>query len=713
MAAQAKFILSAQDNTKTPIQSAISNLAGLDKAALSLANNFKGLATGTGLAIAAKQVGQFTASCYKDFGDAERVAIKLQETLGNGQAYGRASALVDTLAKSYVGAKDDVEKLVSSLAAMGKSGDGLDSMATAAINLSNAFDEDASTSMNKLVDLANGKLSPMLARKVPELNNLTEAELKSAKAIDIINSKLGDMTDALANGNAQKVVNLSNSFADLKETLGDSTAPFFAPFIDWLNSIITKTNDAIAAQTALSRAIKAGANASLEQQLTIKNAQLNKLESGRRNDLASQGLGDFKTWLNNLKIENPSYNKSGEAAYKDFITAQQKALSNNPDNQTELNEISILKSEIKILSDKIAANSLATDKATQAANAQADAAIAASHRENIGNQITEYITQQDEYRNLQNAGLSGDSLNAQMVREFGKETPMKLDDATVKELWKGFKDGNKDLTNLLNMYLKSAYPDEGERPDTATPAPSTPSTGTNIAGLIGQGTGGLGNMMSGLVGKIGGIAGAIIGAIMQVMENIKSFKMIMDPMKITIQGITKVLEPVVNEILSPMIGTMQLLGTVIGKTITPLLMILAPILKFITYAFLWLYNYGMVPFCNGVLKITETIANFFVYIMNGVISALNHIPFVNIKKIHNLDLSSAKLENMSYDDMVEQGNTAIGTDDSSSTTGSNATYSGSNTINVNIYYNNSYVNGDRREIAIDLYNEIQLAQGLA
>ena len=183
----------------------------------------------------------------------------------------------------------------------------------------------------------------------------------------------------------------------------------------------------------------------------------------------------------------------------------------------------------------------------------------------------------------------------------------------------------------------------------------------------------------------------------------------------------------VKEILS---GIVYLLGSIIGifteifKEFTRELNITAStvsgIFKFIGGIFQIIR--GFIQFLQPVMEALSYVTRMIavaIYtvewvIVNGInmiIRALNMLPWVNISEISGFDDY-----NKAVDDIWNGGgntaednsylNAAISSA-ASNITGSSASYTAARDIYVTINYDHSYVNGDAREIAMNLYNELK------
>ena len=166
------------------------------------------------------------------------------------------------------------------------------------------------------------------------------------------------------------------------------------------------------------------------------------------------------------------------------------------------------------------------------------------------------------------------------------------------------------------------------------PVFSSSLEGTDLGALTSASSG-----MEALTGGIGALITAFVTCLMEV-ENVskivnwagtimaKVFEYIEPVINNILKPLVEVLETVgetVGQILVPLMGIVQLLSIVTGSTIV--LKLLVGILQSLGAAFVWLNNEVIVPFGNKIVDI-----------VNGVIDALNKIPFVNIQKLQKLSV---------------------------------------------------------------------------
>lgn len=211
-------------------------------------------------------------------------------------------------------------------------------------------------------------------------------------------------------------------------------------------------------------------------------------------------------------------------------------------------------------------------------------------------------------------------------------------------------------------------------------------------GLSGGGSGVLSSIVS-IVSKLG-------GQFMGLITSISSVKSIMSPWLTIMQAFFDTVKPMVDDVLSPLIGILKTIGNTAGKLLAPAFKLLGTLTKAVGDAFAWLYNKVIVPIGNMVLKIGVVTSNWVIDLINAVISALNKLPFVNIKKLKRLDYDSMKLNEISGEDVYAAGSS--GSTGSSSGTSS----SSSSATNYTIYVYQTFegnVIGDGGMVAVGRY----------
>lgn len=276
---------------------------------------------------------------------------------------------------------------------------------------------------------------------------------------------------------------------------------------------------------------------------------------------------------------------------------------------------------------------------------------------------------------------------------------------------------------------------------------------STVGNALIKGSGEIGNYVTAAIqgASSGGAYGAILAVISQLLsdimkivsENSERFQVFQNFITLILESLISEIIPIFDELVTPFLesfssvkeilsSVVYLLGSIIGifteifKESTRNLNITAStvsgIFKFIGGLFQIIRGFiqFLQPVMNALSYVTKVIATA-IYtvewvIVNGInmiIKALNQIPWVNISEISGFDdydkaISDIWSDGGNTDEDNAYLNAAIAQSASGITgTGSSASYTAARDIYVTISYEHSYVNGDAREIALSLYNELK------
>ena len=247
----------------------------------------------------------------------------------------------------------------------------------------------------------------------------------------------------------------------------------------------------------------------------------------------------------------------------------------------------------------------------------------------------------------------------------------------------------------------------------------------------------------GVLGAVLSIIAQLLSDIMQIVsENSEKFQAFQNFVTLVLESLISQIIPIFDEFVTPFLegfsavkeilsSVIYILGSIIGifteifKEFTRELNITAStvsgIFKFIGGIFQIIKGFiqFLQPIMNALSYITKIIATA-IYtvewvIVNGInmiIRALNMLPWVNISEISGFDDYNKAIDDIwngsgNTDEDNAYLNNALSQSASNTTTGAAASYTAARDIYVTISYNNSYVNGDAREIALSLYNELK------
>lgn len=256
-----------------------------------------------------------------------------------------------------------------------------------------------------------------------------------------------------------------------------------------------------------------------------------------------------------------------------------------------------------------------------------------------------------------------------------------------------------DSTEETQRKKKGANGDEEETEETAGIAMHILSELTSALSALGS----TGQIVVQVIQAItsGNWIGFIISLIVQflqaVMENSETVKAFFDGFATTLGKFAKKIAPAIAQVLEPLLKSFEDLG-ILFDIIGMALKLTAPLLN--------LFGKAIAAIGRTVTLVIGGIVNAIIGIIRGVIRVINLIPGVNISKPDYIDLTGS-------DYTIDPS--ASETDESaamSSASSASASYTAARDIYMNVYYQNSYVNGDARAIALSIREEIKRAEQL-
>ena len=247
----------------------------------------------------------------------------------------------------------------------------------------------------------------------------------------------------------------------------------------------------------------------------------------------------------------------------------------------------------------------------------------------------------------------------------------------------------------------------------------------------------------------GGVYGAALSVIAQLLlditqvvsENSEKFQVFQNFVTLILESLIEQIVPIFDEFVTPFLESFSavkeilssivyILGGIIGiitevfKEFTKNLNIISPIISGIFKIFGSTFQIikGFIQFLQPIMEANSfiikiiataiyTVEWVIVSGINMIIRALNQIPWVNISEISGFDDYGKAVDDIwnGGGNTTEDNsylNAAISQSASNITTGS-ASYTAARDIYLTINYDHSYVNGDSREIALNLYNELK------
>jgi phage-related protein len=653
------------------VKAAINNLKQLDGNVSGVKKTFdtlKNLAVFTAISAGIKKAIEVGSQYVSEYADVERINIKLNASLdGNADRFEKNSKLIETLASRTTESKSSVQALVSELASLGDSDSEIEKISNAAVNLSNITGQSLEGAFTQLQSTLSGT-SGKLGKLIPEIDSLTSAQLKSGDAVDIVNKKLGKITDSLSTSVSQSITNYKNSIGNLHEALGKLIGLQFQPFLTGLQGVIDKL--ATLAQTKadfkeIESKIKSGATTTLDEQITY----YSEIVARQRKQLAQ--LEATKSLTPEGQVGE---GVQGSSSLEKEIEALRTQLQNNIDSLRGISS---------------AAGAAASD-----AKAKSGSSVDSTYVELVKANYKILTDFQSKIQNeSEKAGYNGESVSGTQDRykgyvwdfsELTKNLDLGPEGKKLKTQISGFLDTAYDgLTTLeiknknleeerLDQLQKEQDKIEAIRDTVSTFTSSTSGTDESYTQDI------ISSFMS------GGEAGLIQQGLSYIFG-----------------GMTDALDDL-NTAIEPLIDMLNLVGQVIGSVVEPVIDIMSQYWQALADTMLWLYNNIFVYVGDALIVLFVGIADVFVAIFNTVSAVIRVLTLglVNLGQASYLAASDYWLDTLSTDDSTAS---------SSSSSGSSASYSGATTnyIYVNNYaplVGDSSLRDFAREI-VDIINE--------
>lgn len=675
----------AVDQTKKSLES----LGGVAK---NVNNIFKGF-----MALKAVQaVGRQVSESVKAFSVQQTAMAGLQKAINNNakMTAGAMQRLVDftgQLQGMSIYGDEELQAQAKFLSGMQFTEEQIRNTLKAAIDLAGGGIGNLESNVRNLAKTFSGTAGE-LGEMVPGLKSLTKEQLAHGDAVKLVAERYEGFASAMTGTLEGKQAQVNNLIGDLKEKVGALAAIGKSAFLDTMKPYLEEMNTWMGANL--------GRIANIFLNLpAVAGAALRGIGSMIRETFKPESLAIIKDSLYNA-IAN------GVRIGVTFM----------------INIFSTLGDVLKQIGDTLGAD-LGKSIVNGLVAVVMDHPIIAL-AENIPGRIGDAIKKVRDWRPFENVADVGDVAMSALSDNFSKA----LDAAksAVKDMAGNYGDLAKEIGQIYKPVVDEIIAEWNRITDLPLPpavqalvdaasgvANNLASAGnTPAVAATGAGTGY--SPFGGQIGGIGDIFGSMesgmmgaIGAVIELAKQFESVTMLMDPMGTILAAIIEVIQPVVEQILSPLVGILKIIGYTIGQVLVPVLQLVTPIVEIISEAFVWLYNNAIMPLGNFIIGLIVEINNFFAEMINAVIGALNNIPFVDIGwRMGTMDYDSLALQSIDTTTLTAAGG---GTSTGSS---SGASYTGAKDMYINIYFDRSYVNGDARDIALMLRNEINAAEEL-
>jgi len=238
--ADAKIIIKGQNQLTPAVNQAKGDLNSLGTSAKSLGNTLKTALNVTAVIASIKLLTDAASDCVKSFNEAHRKYLQLSLTLGNSNAFKKATDIINKLSSQTLSSKDAVESMVAELAALGRSVEDIEKISTAAVYLSNVTGKDLNSSMTTLLNTYNG-VTTQLTKLGINTSNYTKSELAQGAAVDALIDKYSALSQELSElDSAQTLKNIKDVWGDIKQGLGEGISVALQPAFEYILEMLNK-----------------------------------------------------------------------------------------------------------------------------------------------------------------------------------------------------------------------------------------------------------------------------------------------------------------------------------------------------------------------------------------------------------------------------------------------------------------------------------------
>lgn len=632
-------------------------LGNLNAGISQISSGLSGLSTALpvlGLAAAGiAGVAKAVSACVKEFAQAEVVNVRFSNSLSalGLSMYEKQFSNFASAMQKVSGVSDEVIKDAMQIGLqMGISANDIERVTKVAMDMSATFGTDLKTNIEMLAKAQEGQTT-QLTRLLP---NMKEA-IKDGMAFSDVLGEIETRTNgaaAAAGGTFQgSMNNLKESFSELKEEIGESFAPTLKIIVDAIYAII----DGMVKLVKQANDLVEIQNTAAYQYLFLQKQQeiYNKaMAEGWIHD-SVRVLAEIDKASKQIEKQVQQANEYQEKWAK---TLQQQKEEEKKKKEEEEKKKKETQQKTDTSSANITTQTAIIETPTITISAPTMTATGLEHYYNKLQKVTdETFSDIDDNVLAQMEALEAQKRKAEeieaMYGNIGKPNPPNIPEGSAL---------TKDMMKALSKELK----DEEDRKQKEKEDRREK------------------------VGDVFGIdLSSPMAALMSLLEQTKTFAML-----------GEVIQPIINmldAVLMPVLQALAPVFTVLYESIAPILKLLIPPLIFVA----------------------ALIANL-VVAFKALLQTIWYVVTLQFSKIKTVKWTAMSMSqiNEAVQNAMAGVDAAAAENPFGETTssGTSTTYSasGARDIYVNIYYEHSYVNGDAREIALNIRNEIRLAEAM-
>ena len=565
-----------------------------------------------------------------------------------------------------------------------------------------------------------GGSARQLGQLFPELKDLSEEELKSGDALEILEQKFGGFSEKLANTAATSVAKFNESWGDMKEALGEAIMPAVQPILEnlvkFLNDPVIPTiqgfapivKEIFSAVEEIIIGLKPVVEPVLQwfADVWVKTIAPNiqalwEIVKNVFGLIAAIIKGDWQAAWNEAKkiVENiVGIIKNSLTPLTDFAKKIWDGVKGAWTSAWEG-----LKAAVKGPIDAIISFFAPVIEAVQKViNGIETAMQFVNGEKRVGNFLVnksnvvvgEYIKNKDGTETLKRyaKGTQGAAPGLALVGEEGPELVVfnggesvipnnQLKDAAKYLNIPGYAKGTDlgDFSSIISGLLESLV---GSIKGVIIELPKI--SGQFYDNLMSSGL-----SMAGAFDGIMSALDPLANALQPILQIVLSANPLLAALIPIVQAMVQTLQPVISSLLAPLMGILAIIGQTLGAVLAPVLKALSPIIELVGKAFVWLYNNVIIPIANALIRV-------FTAVQNAIAAVINAFAWLTGISVQYASYGDAKLQKIEYGDVVQAGANAAG-----ATAAQSAQYR-SQSITINIYQQSPVVgdNGMRQFAAM-------------
>ncbi len=677
---------------KKPISQARVQFAKLNKSMKAISIGLKGFAIAKAMQIGANAINGATDAYREQEMQLKRLsnAVRTNANLTNG-AFDRLQDQVSQLSDAAIFSGEDLTKGQAYLASMKLNEEQIKKVMTAATNLASAGVMPLDGAVKNLSKTFAGEVGELKDLN-PALANLTEEQFKNGEAVAIIANQYKGFNEIMANSEHGKALQFANSFDDLRKTIGEIIQSIknisFSKMLTPLRNITTKLKENKDKIINFFRYLPEIALLSFD----LIKKMISKLISFKGilfsfNTLISAIVEIFlSSWRfvgSFIKVVGAFIWEPLKQGFNVVIFSIKKTFGTVVN--FFINKINWLIKALNNISGALGLGKMGLLKQVNFKTEKPKNEIAKNIDKSISNLKDTY---KREIKNISNTV---------------KDTSSKFRDYFGDEFTPFFENVDKIL-NKQNTTEKDVSGQNSNGTNDDNPSPTTEKKESIFASLKEnvKGAGGAISWMANVAEKFA--------------EKGNPMVILVEVIKIALQGLIEILAPIVNSLLKPLFGIVRTLGKFLGIVLIPILKMLEPVIRLVSKAFLYIYNYVLRPIGNALIFMFNLIYNGFVGFMNGLRKLVKIITFgaVDLGHTSYRSLDEGMLNKLNESHLVQEGDQALGNsagaNSSANASAGISAVKASKPTEVNVHFTNSFVNGDAREIALMLKKEINTAE---